>query len=184
MDFDSNQKKALLKLARESIESFYNKKEVDLSLYSEFSTPMGVFVTLKINGVLRGCIGYSQGYHPLNESIFKAARAAAFEDSRFDPVSKDEFKNVTIELSVLTTPKLITVKGYSDYITKIDIGSDGLILEYGPNSGLLLPQVPGEQGWDVKEYLENLCYKAGISKYDWKEPGIKISKFQAIVFSE
>lgn len=184
MDLTSEDKKTLLELARESIQSFYEDKHVDLLKYSGYKEDLGVFVTLKINNELRGCIGYPGPYYPLNQAIMNAARAAAFEDTRFDPLTEEEFKKVKLEISVLTKPKLIEVKDYHEYLRKIEVGRDGLIIEYGPNSGLLLPQVPTEWGWDTEEYLENLCYKAGLSKDEWKEPGVKIFAFQAIIFSE
>jgi hypothetical protein len=184
MELNTDKKKALISLARESISSIYTNKEVDISNYKEFIEKLGVFVTLTINGELRGCIGYPRPYYPLNESIIKAAKAAAFEDTRFDPLTPEEFKKVKVEISILTKPELIKVKDYHEYIKKIKIGTDGLILEYGPNSGLLLPQVPREWGWDEKEFLENLCHKSGLGQDEWKEPGIKIYSFQAIIFKE
>lgn len=184
MKLNTDQKKALITLARESISSIYTNKEVDISKYKEFSEKLGVFVTLTINGKLRGCIGYPRPYYPLNESIIKAAKAAAFEDTRFDPLTEEEFKKVKVEISILTKPELIEVNEYHGYLKKIRIGTDGLILEYGPNSGLLLPQVPIEWKWDEKEFLENLCHKSALGKDSWKEPGVKIYSFQAIIFKE
>lgn len=184
MEFSNTEKQKLLKLARLSIETSFTKKDLDLTEYREFDKNLGVFVTLKLNNELRGCIGYPEAYYPLNDSIFKAARAAAFHDPRFMPLEENELKKVKIEISVLTKPKLIKVKDYDGYKDKIDIGKDGLIIEQGQYSGLLLPQVPIELNWDILEYLENLCYKAGLSKDAWTENSTKIYKFQAIVFHE
>ncbi|OVE75001.1 hypothetical protein BVX95_00580 [archaeon D22] len=177
------EKAKLIELARNSIESVYTKSHIDLENYS-FNDKLGVFVTLYIDGNLRGCIGYPRPYYSLREGIYQAARAAAFEDSRFEPLSEEDFAKVKIEISVLSSPQLIEVERYHDYIDKIDLGTDGLILEHGNFSGLLLSQVPIEWGWDTIEFLENLCYKAGLSKDDWKEVGVKIYKFQSVVYKE
>ncbi|PLW80571.1 TIGR00296 family protein [Candidatus Woesearchaeota archaeon] len=184
MELTDNDKKKLLELAKKSIESIYTKKDVDIDEYSNFSKKLGVFVTLTINGNLRGCIGYPRPVYPLYEAVHRAAMAAAFEDTRFEPLLEDEFKKTKIEISILTEPKLIEVKDYTEYEKNIELGKDGLIIEYGPNSGLLLPQVPIDWGWNKTEYLENLSNKAGLGKDAWKEPGVKIYKFQSIIFEE
>lgn len=184
MNLTQSNKDSLLKLARESINSIYEENEVDLTSYSQFNTPLGVFVTLYLNDNLRGCIGYSKPYYPLCEGILKAAQSAAFEDRRFEPVTKEEFEKVKIEISILTTPNIINVLDYKGYLEKIELGTDGLIIQYGPNEALFLPQVPLELGWDINEYLGNLCNKAGIGFDEWKEPGVKIYKFQSIIMCE
>ncbi|MBR9675494.1 AmmeMemoRadiSam system protein A [Candidatus Woesearchaeota archaeon] len=183
--FSDSQKTKILRLARQSISSLYDdKQEPNLEEYKEFSEEQGVFVTLKKKGELRGCIGYAQGYYSLNEAILKAARAAAINDTRFDPLRKEELDEIKLEVSILTKPEMIKARTPEEILKEIVIGEDGLILERSGFSGLLLPQVPEEQGWDAKEYLENLSYKAGLNKEAWREPGVKISKFQAIIIEE
>ncbi len=178
----------LVRAAREAIEYYfqYNDepqvlKGVDLDKYSE---PRGVFVTLKKKGELRGCIGYPLPMFPLGKAVVKSALAAAFEDFRFTPLSENELKDLEIELSVLTVPEKISVKKPEEYLKKIKIGRDGLIIEYGMYSGLFLPQVPTEQKWGMQEYLDHLCMKAGMPPGTWKQPGVVLKSFQAEIFEE
>ena len=178
----------LLKAAREAIEHYFEfgeapsvLKEVDLDAYPE---PRGVFVTLKKKGQLRGCIGFPLPMFPLGQAVIKSAVAAAFDDFRFPPLKKEELKSLEIELSVLTVPKKIDVRDSSEYLEKIKIGRDGLIIEYIGHSGLLLPQVPEEQGWSINEYLEGICMKAGLPPGSWSEGGVVLKSFQAQIFGE
>jgi len=180
--------KELLRAAREAISHYFEfneepsiLKNVDLDKYQE---ARGVFVTLKKGKELRGCIGFPLPMFPLGKAVVKAAIAAAFEDPRFPALGKEELRGVEIELSVLTVPEKIEVKDSSEYLEKIKIGRDGLIIKYGGNSGLLLPQVPGEQGWGVEEYLDGICMKAGLAPGTWKEEGISLEAFRAQIFNE
>jgi len=188
MGLSSEDGALLIKAAREAIEHYSEfgevpnvLKGVDLDAYAE---PRGVFVTLKEKGQLRGCIGFPLPMFPLGQAVCRAAVAAAFDDFRFSPLKKEEIKNVDIELSVLSVPEKIEVEDSEEYLEKIEIGRDGLIIEYLGHSGLLLPQVPGEQGWDIKEYLEGLCMKAGLPPGSWSEPGVVLKSFQAQIFEE
>ena len=182
--FSIEQGKKLIELAKASIKSSFDDKKIDLKDYKEFSKKQGVFVTLKEKGNLRGCIGYPSDYYPLNEAISKAAIAAAFDDPRFIPLDKSELKNIEFEISVLTIPEKIDVKKPEDYLKKIKIGKDGLIVKNKFTSGLLLPQVAKEWNWDALEFLENTCLKAGLSRNAWKEIGTEVYSFQAQIFSE
>ena len=172
--------KQLLDLARKAIDSKLDSKEltVDSQIKENFNEPKGCFVTLYLDEQLRGCIGYPQPVSPLWKAIISAARAAAFSDPRFPKLSKDEFERVRIEISVLTIPEKIE-EGLPDCIK---VGEDGLIVEAPHSSGLLLPQVAKEQGWDSKNFLEHTCLKAGLDKDEWQE--CDVYKFQAQVFSE
>jgi uncharacterized protein (TIGR00296 family) len=173
---DAGQKKKLLKIAREAIldEKFSTK---------DFPEKLGVFVTLHSpKGELRGCIGFPEAVHSLGRGVVDAARFAAYEDFRFESVKKGE--KFVIEISVLTKPQLIAAKKAEDYLGMVGIGKDGLIIKTDYSSGLLLPQVAVEWGWGVKEFLENLCLKAGLEKNSWKDLKNRIYKFQAEVFSE
>lgn len=188
MDLGDEQGKELLRAAREAIQHYFEfkeepsiLKEVDLDKYQE---PRGVFVTLRKGKQLRGCIGFPLPMFPLGKAVVKSAISAAFEDPRFPPLSKEEFEGVEIELSVLTVPEKIEVKNSLEYLEKIKVGRDGLIIKYGGNSGLLLPQVPEEQGWGVEEYLDGICMKAGLAPGTWKEEGVSIEAFQAQIFEE
>ena len=117
-------------------------------------------------------------------AISEAAIAAATQDPRFKPLELHELKAVTFEVTILTPPTEIRVNQTSDYLSKIKIGVDGLIVKHSFFSGLLLPQVPVEYGWTVQEFLEHTCEKAGLSRDHWKRNDIKILKFQGTVFKE
>ncbi len=174
----------LVRLARESIATSFSDKYPSTVDTEKLSQQRGVFVTLHENSELRGCIGYIEQVMPLYKAVIDASRAAAFHDPRFPPLEKRELGSIKIEVSVLTEPQLIDVARPEEYPDKIKIGKDGLILRSGHFSGLLLPQVPVEQGWEVNEYLAYIGLKAGLSRDAWKEPGAKLYKFQAQVFSE
>lgn len=184
--FNKEDGKKLIKIARDSIAAYFNKKELSFSDEDKerFKEKLGVFVTLKIDDELRGCIGFVEGVNPLYEAIADAANAAAFSDPRFMPLTTEEFEKVKVEVSVLTKPELIDVKKPEEYMEKIKVGEDGLIVKSSYGSGLLLPQVAVEWKWDVKEFLENSCQKAGLSKDAWKDLENKIYKFQAEIFTE
>lgn len=150
----------------------------------KLSVPRGVFVTIKrhSDGELRGCIGFIHPT-PLWDAMQRAAAAAAFGDFRFAPLSADELGDVVFEVSVMTEPVLIE-GGRGEWKKKIKIGRDGLIIFNGGYSGLLLPQVPTEQGWGVQEFLDNICYKAGLDTDALSDSGTKLMKFECHVFAE
>lgn len=179
--------KALLKLARESIEAYFFADNFDFSSYrnnKKFSKDQGVFVTLKKDGDLRGCIGFPEPVMQLYKAVFEAARAAAFEDPRFRPVKKEELDRIEIEISVLTVPKQVKASEPEYLLDKIDIGQDGLIIRNDLGSGLLLPQVFTEHGATAKDALEMTCEKAGLERDAWKSLDTKIFRFQAQIFKE
>jgi len=137
----------------------------------------GAFVSLhEKNGALRGCIGYVEPIKPLLKTVTNMAVACSSRDPRFQPVTPDEFPNLNIEVSVLTPLEEI-----SDAET-IRVGEHGLMIKKGQASGLLLPQVPVEFGWDRHRFLEETCRKAGLEPGAWKEPDAKIFVFFAQVF--
>jgi len=181
------QAKKLIKLARDSISSYFSDSSVEVSddIKKGFSDVLGVFVTLNKQGDLRGCIGFPEPVYPLYEGIIKAARSAAFSDPRFPSVSEEEIKDISIEISVLTKPILVEVEKASDYIKEVKVGRDGLIIRSGFGSGLLLPQVATEYKWDSKTFLEQTCVKAGLDRDSWQDiEGVKVYRFQSQVFSE
>ena len=179
-----NQGKKLLKLARKSLETVFLKKELKFSQEKkEFSKPRGVFVTLTLDGELRGCIGFPYPIKPLAEAVAEASRAAAFGDPRFKTLDKEELKKIKIEISVLTMPEEIFVKGHA-MADEIKIGRDGLIVQFSGFSGLLLPQVAKEQEWNSLQFLEAACTKAGLPGNSWLNPNCHVFKFQAEIFSE
>ena len=160
------------------------KKELDQEFQKKFSYNSGIFVTLNNPDGLRGCIGYPLPDKKLFDALENAAIAAATEDPRFSSVKLEELESLTFEVTVLTPPIKIEVNQPEEYLSKIKIGQDGLIVKYGYNSGLLLPQVPKDYGWNEKEFLENTCEKAGLPKDFWKRKEIEIQKFEGIVFKE
>ena len=179
--------KFLVKLARESIETFINKRkklEVPENTPETLKEEMGAFVTLNKNSMLRGCIGYPEPIEPLVNAVIDVAISAAVNDPRFSPVTASELDDLRVEVSVLTKPELIEVNKPEEYMDKIKIGEDGLILERGPYKGLLLPQVAVEWGWNVEEFLYNTCVKAGLTADCWLYPDVKIYKFGSQIFHE
>ncbi|MBU1107422.1 MAG: AmmeMemoRadiSam system protein A [Candidatus Riflebacteria bacterium] len=143
-----------------------------------FNQHCGIFVTLKKHGELRGCIGLIRGVEPLSQAIGEMALAAATHDPRFPKVKPEELDDIDIEISVLTPMSKVVD------ISEIEIGRDGLLLQYHGHSGLLLPQVPVEWDWDVEEFLDNLCHKAGLPVGSHLQPGAVLLKFSADIFSE
>jgi uncharacterized protein (TIGR00296 family) len=178
----------LVQLSRKAIEGYFasgGKVSPDRS-GGVLSEPRGVFVTLESypSRELRGCIGYPLPLKPLASSVVDCALCAAFDDPRFPPLERQELPGVAIEVSVLTVPQLVKVKSPEEYPKKIKVGRDGLIIDYGYASGLLLPQVPVEWNWNEEEFLAHLCEKAGLPKNMWRSPSAKIRSFQAQIFSE
>jgi len=178
--------KELVKMARRAVTEFLenNSKIIDDEFNLKFNFSSGVFVTLNKQNSLRGCIGYPIPVKKLSEGLIDAAISAATQDTRFDPVTADEIDEIIFEVTVLTPPVEIKVKQPSEYLTEIKIGRDGLIVENAYTSGLLLPQVPTEYGWNTKEFLEYTCQKAGLEKDAWKDRDTKISRFQGVIFKE
>ncbi len=176
----------IIKLARDAISSVFEAKQVEVSkeLMEKFSKPQGVFVTITIDKQLRGCIGFVEPVFPLYDAIVKAAKSAAFEDPRFPRLQKQEFKNIEVEISVLTVPQLIKVVKPDDYIKRINIGKDGLIIRSSFGSGLLLPQVFNRYDCNPKQALQMTCHKAGLDEDAWRDLKNKIYKFQAQIFKE
>jgi len=177
----NNQEKIfLLELARTTIQSFLkdNTRPIVEYFSETLKTETGVFVTLHSNKKLRGCIGYVQGYKPLQDSVIDMAISSAFNDPRFMPVSNVELDKIEIEISVLTP--LTKVEDTQEIV----VGRDGLLIKQIPYEGLLLPQVATEHEWDVDTFLEQTCYKAGLNTDAWKESETQIFKFSVIVFSE
>jgi len=183
MNLSLEQGKKLVKLARDSVSTYFSNKEIKAE---EFSEKRGVFVTIHSypSKQLRGCIGFPEPFLPLGEAIIKSARAAAFSDPRFFPLEKKELNGIIFEISVLTKPELIKVKKSAEYLKKVKIGRDGLIAEANNLKGLLLAIVPVDQKWSVEEFLNQTCSKAGLTPETWKKQDCKIYSFQTQVFRE
>ncbi len=153
-----------------------------------FREKRGAFVTLKVveSGVesLRGCIGYSEPIKPLGQAI-QDVTVFASRDPRFPyPVAPQELDRIVVEVSVLTLPTDLTAAKRSDLPSKIRLGVDGLIISNSFASGLFLPQVATEQGWDQTTYISEACGKAGLPFDSWLDVGTRVQVFQAEIFAE
>jgi len=162
-----------------------NNKPPEINIEGVFSEKQGAFVTIHThpNHDLRGCIGIPLPVMPLADAIAEGAKSAT-HDPRFPPLDMEELDNIIIEVTVLTKPEVITVNQPQEYLSEIEIGRDGLIVEQGVYKGLLLPQVPVEQGWDKEEFLSHTCMKAGLMPDAWFDKNTKIYRFSGQVFTE
>ena len=177
----------LVKTARQAVTEFLsngNRIKLETEHEKKFSFDSGVFVTLNKPDGLRGCIGFPMPEKKLSRAIVEGAIAAATEDPRFPPVTTKELDDITFEVTVLTPPMEINVSDPIEYLSKIKVGRDGLIIRHSFSSGLLLPQVPVEYGWNVEEFLQHTCEKAGLARDTWKNESVKIEKFEGIIFKE
>jgi AmmeMemoRadiSam system protein A len=180
-ELTTEEKLLLLQIARNSIQAgvpAFSDMHANLKPESPLNLQLAVFVTLKIQGNLRGCIGHVTPQYPLAEAVARMAVQSAGHDPRFSPVSAQEIPQLSIEISVLTPP--VRIKGPEDIL----IGRHGLIIEKGHYRGLLLPQVATEQKWDAITFLGKTCWKAGLPERAWHDPDTTIESFEAIVFGE
>jgi len=178
MQLTEQDKKNLHDIARQSIAAGLEKKPpapfTDVS--GVLREPRGAFVTLHLRGQLRGCIGLIEPVKPLAATIQEMALAAAFGDPRFPPLTIQEFRDIDIEISVLSPLRRIK------NVDEIQVGVHGLYICQGSRRGLLLPQVATEYRWDRDTFLEHTCSKAGLSPLAWKDPETQIYVFSADIF--
>lgn len=181
----------LLRIAQDSLEAYAEEQRrveiEDYPLTPFLRRKCGAFVTLHKKGRLRGCIGYTKSLVPIAQTVAENAVNAGFSDPRFPPVAPNELADIDIEISALLPGEeegspFIAVKDVSE----IRIGRDGLYLEHagGRGAGLLLPQVPVEQGWDLDAYLKGICMKAGAPDDAWRATSSNLYRFRAQVFGE
>ncbi|MGA3173722.1 MAG: AmmeMemoRadiSam system protein A [Syntrophorhabdales bacterium] len=177
LHFSDDERRVLKDLARCSIEEvLFGKEEQAPDIPRTLKKKMGAFVCLKTRGELKGCIGYLRAHAPLDETVKRMAVEAAFHDPRFLPLDAREWRDTEIEISVLTPMKKISDLG------EIEVGVHGIYIESGPCSGLLLPQVATEYGWDRQTFLDHTCLKAGLARDAWRSKGTNIYIFSADVF--
>ncbi len=178
MGLTNKEKNFLHKIVKETIQAKLRGEKLPEyeNPFPKLKEPRGAFVTLEKHGRLRGCIGHIIARYPLIDTISKMAVSAAFEDPRFPPVRQKEFKDLDIEISVLTPLRKIKD------INEIQVGTHGIYIKKGYYSGLLLPQVATEYGWDRDTFLEHTCLKAGLPSDTWKEKGVEIYIFSADIF--
>ena len=183
---DAKEKKFCLGLAKRSVEySLQNncllkldEKEIK-KIPKKLLEEKACFVTLMIGKDLRGCIGHLTAFQPLYKDIIESAYAAAFSDSRFNSLRKEEFSTLKFEVSVLTDPLGFDFSGAEDLLKKISPGKDGLIISKGFNQATFLPSV-----WEdlpkKEDFLRHLCLKAGLNADEWKKPGLRVKKYHTI----
>ncbi|MFC1851130.1 AmmeMemoRadiSam system protein A [candidate division CSSED10-310 bacterium] len=169
----------LLRIARQTLHQYVLQKKIPAPTKTEapYTTPGAVFVTLKINNRLRGCIGHIYPVEPLEQAVISNAINAASQDPRFPPVKSEELKLITIEISALTKPRKI------DSLKEFIIGRHGIILKKGYHQAVYLPQVASEQGWDKATTLSHLSRKAGLTSNAWRK-GTDFFVFEAQIFHE
>jgi AmmeMemoRadiSam system protein A len=176
-EFSPNERILLLRLAHDAILSSLEGREISLHPPTpHLAEPRGAFTTLYLRGELRGCVGYVFAVSPVYRAVSDTARAAAFEDTRFPPVTLVEASSLEIELSILSLPQAMPAES-------VEVGRHGLLISQAGNRGLLLPQVPTEHNWDRITFLEQTCRKAGLPLDAWKN-GATIEAFTAEVFGE
>jgi uncharacterized protein (TIGR00296 family) len=173
-----------IQLARGAIEySITKKPKPTLALTPVFWDKRGIFVTLTKAGELRGCIGFPYPVMPLRDAIEDAAVAAATGDPRFPPVRKEELSSIRLEVTILTVPCTI-VGEPGKRPEKIVVGRHGLIVRGRGTSGLLLPQVATEYGWDSSTFLDHTCIKAGLPEQCWTYANVEVLTFEGQIFTE
>lgn len=179
----------LVHAARNAIElalkSPISKKTVIYESIKGFDWPSGAFVTLSHypTEALRGCVGFPRPSTTLARAVVDSAISAAFDDPRFVPISFNELTELIIEVSILS--ELEPISGTEkEKLKSVKTGRDGLMIEYGIYSGLLLPVVAVEEKWDAEKFLDAVCEKAGVPEDYWKQKNVRLYKFTTQVFKE
>ena len=176
-EFSQDERALLVRLAHDAILSALEHREILLDPPTpHLAEPRGAFTSLYLHGELRGCVGYVLPVGPVYRTVAETARAAAFEDTRFYPVTLNEAPDLQIELSILSVPRAIAAEA-------VEVGRHGLLISMAGHRGLLLPQVPVEHHWDRVTFLQQTCQKAGLPRDAWQH-GATIEAFTAEVFGE
>jgi AmmeMemoRadiSam system protein A len=176
-EFSSEERELLLRLAHDSIISALEQRAISFDAPNpHLAEPRGAFCSLYLHSQLRGCVGYVIPASSLYRAVAETARAAAFDDNRFPPVTGNEASALEIELSILSPPQPILAEA-------IEVGRHGLIISQHGRRGLLLPQVAAEHKWDSNTFLEQTCRKAGLAQDAWKN-GAAIQAFTAEIFGD
>jgi AmmeMemoRadiSam system protein A len=176
--FTDAEQRALVEIARAAVTEAITGRHAEVRRPDDLAAS-GVFVTLKRDGQLRGCIGTLECRRPLADEIARVAVSAAREDPRFDPIRQAELDDLDVEVSVLGPLEEIDPRDPG----AIEIGVHGLVVEQGRRRGLLLPQVATEWGWDRLAFLSHTCTKAGLPADAWQR-GAKVYRFTADVFGD
>jgi uncharacterized protein len=170
---------SILELTRQAVTEAVTQKQVlrEIPENGLFERPCGVFVTIHVDGKLRGCIGVIQPNEPLGESLARCAFSAALEDPRFSPMQVEELRKLEIEVSLLSPLERVQAD-------QVEIGKHGLLVERGFHRGLLLPQVASEHHLGREEFLAETCHKAGLPVDAWKAPDTRIYGFTCEIVAE
>lgn len=181
----SDEGESAVHLAKEAVRRYIENKKIiePENLPPVFREKRGVFVTLREGGALRGCIGYPMPILPLGKAIVDSAINACYRDPRFPKVREEELSRIEVEVTILTLPEPYT-EPKKKLPEIVQIGRDGLIVTRGPYTGLLLPQVAPEWGFDGLEFLGETCVKAGLSPDAWLDEDTEVQHFQAQIFAE
>lgn len=172
-----NDKKILLNTAADAINANLNDAELNLPPVSDgLDFKSGCFVSIHLRGRLRGCVGNFRNDVNIIRNVASMAVQAAFNDTRFQPLTADEFKESELEISVLSP--MIPI----DSVEEVEVGRDGIYIIKGYNKGVLLPQVATENKWDKYEFISQACLKAGLKKDAWKTEWLELYRFEAVVF--
>jgi AmmeMemoRadiSam system protein A len=174
-EYSAEERSLLLRFAHDSILSALEQREISLEPPTRhLAEPRGAFTSIYLHGELRGCVGYILPIYTVYRAVAETARAAAFDDNRFLPVTRQEAVDLEIQLSILSPPQPIQQE-------EIEVGRHGLLISGHGRRGLLLPQVPIEHGWDRIAFLEQTCRKAGLPIDAWQKSAT-IEAFTAEVF--
>ena len=176
-EFSLEERNLLLKLAHQAIASALDRSNIAMEPPSPHLAELrGAFTTLYWHESLRGCVGYVEAVAPVYRAVIETARAAAFDDTRFWPITREELPDLRVSLSILTKPLPIRPE-------QVEIGVHGLIVAFAGHRGLLLPQVAIEHNWDRTTFLEQTCQKADLPPDAW-QTGASIEAFQAEIFGD
>ncbi len=176
----------LLEIARKTVHSAFSNENLRLTAdaRSRLEAEVGVFVNIYKNGELRGSFGYPPGTYALADGIKRAARGAAFLDSRFGRLSEPEFNNVKFEVVLIGKMNLLKVKNPEDYFRKINPKKHGIMIKYGPFKAMQLPEFAVRRGFSSRDFLEKTIEKAGLAPEMWASPRLLVYLFGVKVFSE
>jgi AmmeMemoRadiSam system protein A len=176
-EFSAEERLLLLRVAHDAILSQLERREISLDPpTAHLAQPRGAFTSIYLRGDLRGCVGYVLPVGSVYRAVAETARAAAFEDARFPPVTREEASDLRIQLSILSPPQPISSEA-------VEVGRHGLLVTLDGHRGLLLPQVAVERGWECTTFLEQTCRKAGLPLDAWRK-GAMIEAFTAEVFGD
>ncbi len=188
MEYVFSQGEKLVRMARKVVEDELFNKTTDIPEWfkEEFQENRGVFTTIKTcpESELRGCTGLPLPTEPLWKGLIQSALRTAFSDNRFSPLRIHELDSVTFQVTILTTPERLIVKLPEEYFSNIEIGRDGILIKMGDYSGILLPEVPVIEKWNVESFLNAVCYKALLPTDIWRNLKAEVYRFQGKTFGE